>query len=359
MRVLNAGSTNPQSFTDELTALTGSNGLLDGYGEGTDDVPLLGPTALGAGTYTVYLTNDLLEGASNPIDGNGKVTLTAVASGPQGSQAVVESTVALFPFFPLPAAITLLGSGASFLGGSSNAKVLHGDDQCGTDPPRPVIAVSDAADLGAVQGNIAATEPQTYHTRDALGHDVTAVTDPDAIATVIAASTLSSIAATSGIDLLQPDDLRALVTRLQDQADTVAAGGTNAALLDMGTPAHPRLVVAGGDFTLDADGAGILVVTGKLFWSSAVNYHGLLLVLGTGEVKRYGMGNGRIEGGILVANLQGPDNLPGTADDSVALGPPTMDLSGGGDFSLLYCSTTIEQAFLALPLRVVALRHRS
>ncbi|RMF85146.1 MAG: hypothetical protein D6736_17880, partial [Nitrospinota bacterium] len=109
LRVLNAGSTNPQSFTDELTALTGSNGLLDGYEEGTDDVPLLGPTPLGAGTYTVYLTNDLLEGASNPIDNNGKVTLTAVASGPQGSQAVVESTVALFPFFPLPAAITLLG----------------------------------------------------------------------------------------------------------------------------------------------------------------------------------------------------------------------------------------------------------
>ncbi len=125
LRALNAASGIKNAFSDELAGVTGSNGVLDGYTSGTDDVPLLSGSTLGNGTYTVYLTNDSVEGSLNLTDSNQTVTLTSVATGPNGSNATIESTVKTFDLFPPPGSITLLGSGASFIGNMSNAKNLH------------------------------------------------------------------------------------------------------------------------------------------------------------------------------------------------------------------------------------------
>jgi len=354
LREMNAISTDPSSFSDELVALSGSNGLLDGYVSGTDDVPIIS-ASLDDSSYTVYLTNDVVDGFLNSVDSNNTVALTSVATGPNGSAAVIRTTISTFGLFPLPATITLLGNSASFTGGNSNAKELHGDDQCGSDPPKPVVAVSHALDLGPLQTSINGSKPATYHTLDEWGFDVNAITHPNLISTSIPTSTFIYIKNNYGIDLLDHHDLNNLVASLQKVATTIAPGGSSAATVNVGSPGEPKVVVVTGDFNLNGDGAGILAVTGQLTFNGNVNYDGLILVIGAGFMQRNGAGNGTLSGGIVVANTAGPDGLPGNPDD--ALGPPTFDTSGGGNGNVNYCSTIINNMVGSLPLRVVAFRH--
>ena len=100
LRAMNAASGNIFSYSDELAAVAGINGILDGFGSGSDDLPLISAGSLGNGFYTVYLTNDSVDGSQNQTDSNKTVVLTSVATGPIGSQATIESTVKTFDLFP-------------------------------------------------------------------------------------------------------------------------------------------------------------------------------------------------------------------------------------------------------------------
>jgi len=354
LRAANAVSTDPSSLSDELVAFSGANGSLDGYAIGTDDIPII-TASLGDSSYTVYLTNDMVDGFSNLINSNNRVALTSVATGPNGSEAVIRTTISTFGLFPLPATITLLGNGANFTGGNSNAKELRGDDQCGSDPPKPVVAVSHALDMGDLQSSINSSKPETYHTQDEYGFDVNASTHPGLISRSIPESTFIYIKDNYGIDVRSHRDLNKLVTTLQKVASTVAPGGSSAATVNIGTSGDRKVVVVTGDFTLNGDGVGILTVTGQLTFNGNVNYDGLILVIGKGFMQRNGAGNGKLSGGIVVANTAGTDGVPGTSDD--VLGPPTFDTSGGGDGNVTYCSTVINNMVGGLPLRVLAFRH--
>ena len=361
LRGINATSTDSSSFTDELATASGSNGILDGYVSGTDDVPIIIGT-LSNWSYTVYLINDSADGNLNATDTNKTVMFTSVATGPQGHKSVIETTVSTYEFFNFPGAITLLGEGATFAGGNSNAKELHGDDRCATDPigvTRPVVALTHTIDLPGVQSNINSSKPDTYYTKDELGLDVTASSRPDLISAEIPAGTLLVIKNTYGIDLLDPGDLNGLVTMLTGFASTVAPGGSSAGTVNVGSPGDPKVVVVNGNFDLNGNGAGILVVNGQLAFRGNVDYDGIVLVIGEGYMQRYGAGNGAISGGILVANTAnldpGPDGIPGNADD--VLGSPTFDTSGGGNSNVQYCSTAIDDALGGLPLKVKAFIH--
>ncbi len=355
---MNAGSAITNAFTDELGNSAGSNGLLDGYFAGTDDVPLIASDTMAEGSYTVYLTNDSEDGILNLTDTNKTVTLTSVATGPNGSKATIEITVAIFDLFPPPAPITLVGPGATFAGNNSNAKELHGDDQCATDPigvTRPVVAVSHIADVPNLQIAINGSKPDTYFARDLVGAQVTASTDPDLISTIIPASTLTIILNNYGIDLLDYNDLNELVKTVENAADYIAGGGTTSTTVYVGTPGDTQVVVVNGDFWLKDHGAGILVVTGELTFNGNIDFDGMILVIGKGSMVRNGAGNGTISGGILVANTAGLDGVPGTGDD--VLGPPTFLSNGGGNSSVSYCSTAMEQALRDVPPRTVAFNH--
>jgi len=355
LRALNAASGIKNAFSDELAGVTGSNGVLDGYTSGTDDVPLLNGTTLGNGTYTVYLTNDSVEGSLNLTDSNQTVTLTSVATGPNGSNATIESTVKTFDLFPPPGSITLLGSGASFIGNMSNAKNLHGDDQCGSGTPKPVIAVTDSADVPSIKASINSSKPGTYHTKDSFGNPVDAETDPDAITKMISSSTLTSINSNYGINLNDAHSLNNFVTELKQLADTVASGGTDANSVYVGVPGDTRIVVVDGDFNLNESGAGILLVTGELTFQGTITYDGVILVFGEGSMKRQGGGNNTIKGGILIADTLGPDGIAGTADD--VLGPPSLNTSGGGQSNIIYCSTVIDDMLGGIPPRPISFKH--
>ena len=110
-----------------------------------------------------------------------------------------------------------------------------------------------------------------------------------------------------------------------------------------------------GDFSLNTDGAGILVVTGQLVFQGNINYDGMIFVIGAGSMVRAGGGTNVIRGGIFVANTVGPDSIMYTGDD--VLGPPTFNTSGGGVSNIHYCSTVMEQAMTDVPPRTIAFNH--
>jgi Tfp pilus assembly protein PilX len=354
LRVENLNSGNKVSYNDELAAHAGINLILEGYASGTDDTSI-SSGSLGNGSYTVYLTNDSVDSPQNQTDSNKTVVLTSVATGPNGSKAIIESTVKTFDLFPPPGAITLLGNGATFTGNNSGDKNLHGDDQCGTEPPKPVVAVSHLADVAGVKASIDSTKPETYHTKDSGGNPVTAVTNADDVTKKIPASTVASIDTTYGTNLLDAHDLNDFVIDVKGLADTVAPGGTSANDVYVGAPGDTRVVVVDGDFELNTNGAGILVVTGTLTFQGNINYDGLILVFGTGAMVRQGGGENIIRGGIIIADTRGPDGIPGTSDDS--LGPPAIDTSGGGKSIIVYCSTVIEDMLAGIPPRPISFKH--
>ncbi|NIO09621.1 MAG: hypothetical protein GTO40_17105 [Deltaproteobacteria bacterium] len=353
LRASNAASIDRASFSEELATAAGPNGVLDGYVGGTDDVPLISTS-----DYTVYMINDSTDGFFSQTDTNRTVTFTSIGTGPNGTTAVIELTVETWSLFPPPGAITLVGPGAQFIGNNSNAKEIHGDDQCATDPivtMRPAVAISHLADLPAVQASIAGSKPDTYSTEDETGVQVTASTRPDLISQIIPGSTYAYFMNTWGVNLLDADSVNEYVDDIRAVANTVAAGGTDAATVNVGTVADPQVVVVNGDFHLNFNGAGILVVTGELVYQGDIFYDGMVLVLGEGSMRRNGAGDGKISGGIVVVNTAGPDGIVGTADD--ALGTPTMDTAGGGNSNIEYCSTAFDNAYTAVPPRAKAFNH--
>jgi len=359
LRAINAVSANLGSFTDELGNSAGLNGLLDGYIAGTDDVPLINSGSLTEGSYTVYLTNDSADGIFNLTDTNKTVMLTSVATGPNGTKATIEITVAIFDIFTPPSPITLVGPGATFLGNQSGDKQLHGDDQCGGGDPigvtRPVVAISNLLDLQNIKDAIAATKPDRYYARNSTGGLVDAETEPNSITAIIDPDTMTFILTNYGVDIPNADDLNAMVKAVEKAADTVAPGGTNASSVYVGAPGDTQVVVVKGDFELNDHGAGILVVTGELVFNGNINYDGMIFVIGEGSMIRSGGGSGTISGGIFIANTVGPDSIMYTGDD--ALGPPTFNTAGGGESHINYCSTAMEQALIDVPPRTIAFNH--
>jgi hypothetical protein len=75
-----------------------------------------------------------------------------------------------------------------------------------------------------------------------------------------------------------------------------------------------------------------------------------------------GAGNGMISGGLIIADIAGPDNVYGTADDCT--GPdngfdtPTYDESGGGNGTTRYCTVDLNAANHSPPYDVIQFLQR-
>lgn len=131
LRQENLSSSNSTSFDDELSKAQrkGQNGTLDGYSytAATDDQPLATGTINGI-TYSAYLTNDSLDGASSESDTNKKVMITTVASKTgDNSQAVVQTVVRLYTGASSPATIYSKGD----VTGNGSSLTINGNDECG------------------------------------------------------------------------------------------------------------------------------------------------------------------------------------------------------------------------------------
>jgi hypothetical protein len=113
-----------------------------------------------------------------------------------------------------------------------------------------------------------------------------------------------------------------------------------------------KITVINGDAKIsNAGGTGILLVTGTLELSGNLDWNGLVLVIGNGNLILSGGGNKNIYGGIYVAKTRGP------AGTLATLGSPNVNYNGGGTSHLYYDSCKIAQAVGNQSFRVITYRE--
>ena len=102
-----------------------------------------------------------------------------------------------------------------------------------------------------------------------------------------------------------------------------------------------------GNCTLEGEGGGILIVTGQLTVHGNWSFKGLVIVTGQDGVVRSGGGNGNIEGNMIVVPYVNSSVLPATEPAGAFLAPQ-YDLSGGGNSTIAYNSTAMNDSLLAV-----------
>jgi hypothetical protein len=151
--------------------------------------------------------------------------------------------------------------------------------------------------------------------------------------------------------------IQELLADLENAADVVCQEGEECVL-----PAGWPTIFVHGDYTINNDGGqGTLVVTGELVYKGNADWQGLVLALGEGNFRRNGSGNGTISGGIIVADIAGPDEIYGTADDCSGgdngFASVDFDYSGGGTGNTMYCSTHIINSRPNPPYKIISYRQ--
>jgi hypothetical protein len=116
-----------------------------------------------------------------------------------------------------------------------------------------------------------------------------------------------------------------------------------------GSSTDPKLTFVDGTCNLDG-GAGLLVVTGDLTFSGNDNFKGIIIVLGTGVVKRDGSGNGQVLGSWIV----GAVSRTGTGGFTA----PNFNTAGGGNGSFYYDTTSIDRANLTASVVPLSIAER-
>lgn len=322
---------------DNLTPTYDAAGILTGFSGGYgDDVPLLNATAFGEGAYVAFLTNDPVDGIDKTTDTNDRVMITAVGGTPNGSLETVQAIIEHDPLLPLSpkSAITLIGPSPVYNPGSSSTKHYTGDDCDGAGVPGynvPIVGVVNDTAIPDVVDNLGKHE-----------HNYTS-------GTLTPEETVANLNDTSHPAVLEPLDaawqdcqqLHDIIDYMRGKAKTLCTDGTACTLP---APSLDNFIFIDDDVTIGPHiGAGLLVVTGSLTINGDFDWDGQLLVVGEGSVVRSGGGGGTISGGILVADIAGPDNVFGNADDcSTGFDSPVFDTSGGGNSLVSFCGQNLD-----------------
>jgi Tfp pilus assembly protein PilX len=304
LRASNSASTTKTDFSEELAARVGANGVLNGYTSSTDDSPIASSSTLVAGyVYNAYLTNDSTEGASSTTDGNAKVVITSVATGPNNAKAIVTTTVQLYSFSATSPAtiyskdnvtvsgssITISGTDGSSCGGTALAPIYTMDPATTTQNGSPTLTGSPATP----QQGSADIDLESY------------------------ANTLSA---------------GATYTLTEDASNATYGSSTNFVTV------YADAIGTQGDDELklnNVTGYGILVVKGDLELAGSITWNGLIIV--TGKIKTTG-------GGKDAKNIQG-QIYAGKND----LG----DSAISGTVTVGFHSCNVTNALASQPLKVV------
>lgn len=142
------------------------------------------------------------------------------------------------------------------------------------------------------------------------------------------------------------------IRRVSAAADVVYPAGTTLSGGDvrLGTSQNPQIVVAEGDLSLagNGSGAGLLIVKGRLDYSGAFNYDGLILVIGEGDIN-VGGANKSIIGGVYIARIERD------ADGNPTFGAPAFSLAGNSRF--FFRGDSVRMAINLLPLQQLGWRE--
>jgi len=368
----------PNSFTDDLIGYAGGNGVFDlavddlafvynaqGVPTGVtgigDDSLFAGPTIFGSGWYAAVLTNDPAEaggGITTTTDTNNLVMLTSISVSKTGASEVVQAIVQrreILPQLP-PATITMLGPDPDFQGGASNVHEYVGDDCGGRGIPGlivPVVgAVGDDAELSAEEGIRERNGPDYTsgsYTAEESFVDLSDSTDP-----MLVSNNFDGLSDT----FTDCEKLHALVETMREVADVICSGPSCA----FPSTLYSNVIFVDGDLEINPPGgAGTLIVTGELRYNGRASWRGMIYVFGQGRFVHQGSGNGLISGAIMVADIAGPDDIYGTADDCSGgddgFSTAVFDMSGGGNATTQYCSADIHANMPNPPYKIVNFRQ--
>jgi len=360
---INKVSTQKRSLDDELLGVSGgdaidfdplalepvydSSGALTGFTGYGNDQPLIAPKAFAGGWYVAFLQNDPSEtagggGVTSTDDSNDRVLLTAMAVDPDHRVEVTRALVERIDTFAIPpATITVLGPNAVFDGGDSNSKEYIGDDHGAHCPPPystggnvPVVGVIGSASEANAESTIESIRYGNYTSGTDSGLDT--VTDLTTLGPVPELWTNCEL-------LVELADI------VRTSADLI--GNASTPLSALGTPSDPKAVFIDGDYEISGNwtGAGLLFVTGDLTLDGQAGWEGPIFVVGKGDFLRSGAGNGTISGGVVVADVAGPDRVIFTADDCSGedgvfntsddgIAESSYVVSGSGTSTTGYCS---------------------
>jgi hypothetical protein len=252
--------------------------------------------------------------------------VTSMAITPQGSRRIGQYESAALNITPPPGGLVLDGNNPSFGTPHSNNAGIDGTDGNGGPPAvpgcvttgalQPAIGTGSAADAASVG-------PQIFRPANFVGSGPSP-------SVVNAAASLTQWST--------PAQLNTLVSELANAADYsyscgIGGGGCSGSY---GTTANPQITFINGDVSLGG-GAGVLVVTGTLTISGAMQFNGLILVIGQGNVVINGGGNGTIYGEMLAAQTN--SSVSPYAQLAAFPNPsPSFTWNGGGKSHMYYNS---------------------
>lgn len=303
LRASNSASSDSTNFSEELAARVGANGVLNGYSASTDDSAIVSSNTLASGyTYNAYLTNDSAEGASNTTDNDGKVMITSVATGPNNTKSIVQTTVRLYSFSTSSPAVMYSKDNVT-LNGSSIGISGNDGSSCGNGDLAPVYTKDPATTT-------------TNGSPDLSGSPSTPQHGPTDI------------------------DLQAYVDELKGGANYTLTADSSGSTFGSSTNfvtvyADAAGTQADGELRLNnVDGYGILLVEGDLQLAGNINWNGIIIV--TGVITSSG-------GGSNSKNIQGQ-----IYSGSSSLGDSTIS----GSVVIGYHSCNVKKALSSQPLKV-------
>ena len=271
-----------------------------------------------------------------------RLLIKSTGYGPRGARKQLEAVIQknFFNGLSAPATLTLVGPRTTsspattflFDPGSSNVATYTGDDVASTDIIPP-IGTTSSTNLQTVEASVDGQPPHPFN-GDVIGTptDVSIETpewlqNPEKLDTAIKA--LYAVANSSGRYF--PSGV--LPTGTNPYGDHDAAQGIT--FLD-------------GNAEFTGEGGGILVVTGTLTLKGDFSFRGLIVVTGRGGVQRQGAGNGSIEGNMVIAPYVNSGVLPSSEPVGTSFLAPQYDLSGGGNSTIAYNSSTIGNGLVAV-----------
>jgi len=303
LRWLNEGSTDTESFSDELAARVGGNAALDGYG--SDDVPLIA-ASVGDFTYDVFLTNDLAEGSTIQADNNNRVRITSIVTDSTNAfnaSARVETEV-IFVSVDVISALYAKDDVQT----NGNTYSIDGNDNCGAVAAlQPVYNYSVAGDVSSINfgGNHKNIEPDPPGAEEG----------PLNLPLISYINSLENVA---------------VIILKQDQNNTDFGSSTDYVAVYSDTSNPPNVQ---GLKIQNGTGYGLLAVDGDLTLGGGFNWYGLILVNGTVTF------NGG--GGPNSINIYG-----------AVLAQETVEFNGNTDIA--YDSCEVANALLSTGLPVVS-----
>jgi hypothetical protein len=301
-------------------------------------------TIIGANAFSVSITDPDDQSAllglgkinTNPTYVPNRLNIKLTGYGPKRSKKILNMIVVRggLSGFQAPATITLVGGASvphnnlTFNTGDSNAARYTGNDAAG----------------GAGVSAFAVVVPDVVPTILGIEKPLSQVVGPP----------ISVLGPTSPLPDIPPTPKPEWLETAQDTRDFVY--GEEGLMRDavnqdryftekpevsaMSNPTQITFVDGDVDLGSGDQGAGLLVVTGKLTMKGNTSFKGVIFVLGEGSVERSGGGDGVISGGIVVAKF---------GRESGEFEAPTFSTNGGGTSLLQYDSKAVSEAMSAIP----------